>query len=87
MAHYSIPTAALLAWSLKSSMRSRLKMTGSIPENINFAIKTGTLRDFLDKNAVTYRTSASASEMKISDIASRARAYMVRISCTANKTD
>ena len=62
-------------------------MTGSIPENINFAIKTGTLRDFLDKNAVTYRTSASASEMKISDIASRARAYMVRISCTANKTD
>jgi S1-C subfamily serine protease len=28
------------------------KATGNIPENINFAIKTGTLRDFLDNSVV-----------------------------------
>jgi S1-C subfamily serine protease len=63
------------------------KITGSIPENINFAIKTGALRDFLDKNVVNYQTSASSTDMKISDIASVARAYILRISCTANEAD
>jgi S1-C subfamily serine protease len=33
------------------------KATGDIPENINFAIKTGALRDFLDNSVVPYRTS------------------------------
>ena len=33
------------------------KATGSIPENINFAIKIGALRDFLDNNVVSYRTA------------------------------
>ncbi len=33
------------------------RATGTIPENINFAIKTGALRDFLDNSAVMYRTA------------------------------
>lgn len=33
------------------------KATGSIPENTNFAIKAGTLRDFLDNNVASYRTA------------------------------
>ena len=28
------------------------KLTGDLPENINFAIKTGALRDFLDNSVV-----------------------------------
>jgi S1-C subfamily serine protease len=31
------------------------KATGNIPENINFAIKTGALRDFLDNSVVSYQ--------------------------------
>ena len=31
------------------------RATGNLPENINFAIKTGALRDFLDNSAVMYR--------------------------------
>jgi S1-C subfamily serine protease len=61
------------------------KATGSIPENINFAIKAGALRDFLDNNVVSYRTADSTSELKASEIASAARAYTVLISCLAKQ--
>jgi len=59
------------------------KATGDIPENINFAIKTGALRDFLDNSAVPYQTAEPGSEMKTADIASGARTYTMLISCTA----
>jgi S1-C subfamily serine protease len=59
------------------------KATGDLPENINFAIKTGALRDFLDNSVVPYRTSEPTSEMKTAEIASAARAYTMLISCTA----
>jgi len=59
--------------------------TGSIPENINFAIKTGAIRDFLDNSVVAYETSAPGTELKTSDIAGNARAYTLLISCTASE--
>jgi len=60
------------------------KATGNIPENINFAIKTGMLRDFLDNSVVAYQTADAKNEMKTSDIARDARAYTLLISCTAS---
>ncbi len=60
------------------------KATGDIPENVNFAIKTGTLRDFLDNSAVPYDTELTEAELKAADIASAARAYIMLITCTAN---
>ena len=33
-----------------------VRATGNIPENINFAIKTGAIRDFLDNSVVPYET-------------------------------
>ncbi len=59
------------------------KATGNIPENINFAIKTGALRDFLDNSVVPYQTAETRSELKTSDIARNARAFTLLISCTA----
>jgi hypothetical protein len=59
------------------------RYTGSIPENISFAIKTGALRDFLDNSVVPYETSAPGTELKTADIAGNARAYTLLISCTA----
>jgi S1-C subfamily serine protease len=35
-------------------------VTGNLPENISFAIKTGALRDFLDNSAVPYSTAESS---------------------------
>jgi S1-C subfamily serine protease len=59
------------------------KATGEIPENINFAIKTGALRDFLDNSVVPYRTSEPTGESKTAEIASAARAYTMLITCMA----
>jgi S1-C subfamily serine protease len=47
--------------SAKLDALRMVKATGDIPQNINFAIKTGALRDFLDNSAVPYQT-ADANE-------------------------
>jgi S1-C subfamily serine protease len=62
------------------------KATGNIPENINFAIKTGMLRDFLDNSVVSYQTADAKNELKTSDIARNARTFTLLISCTAEQS-
>ncbi|BBO01449.1 S1-C subfamily serine protease [Bradyrhizobium ottawaense] len=59
--------------------------TGNIPENINFAIKTGALRDFLDNSVVPYQTAEPKGELKTTDIAGNARPYTMLISCNATE--
>jgi S1-C subfamily serine protease len=59
------------------------KATGDLPQNINFAIKTGALRDFLDNGVVSYKTAESNNELKTAEIARQARTYTMLISCTA----
>ena len=60
-----------------------VRATGTIPENINFAIKTGALRDFLDNSVVPYQISDPKAELKTADIARNARAFTFLISCKA----
>ena len=59
------------------------RATGNLPENINFAIKTGALRDFLDNSVVPYQISDGTTELKTTDIARNARAFTLLISCKA----
>ena len=63
------------------------KVTGDIPENVNFAIKTGAVRDFLDNSVIPYQTSDAGAEQKTTQIASDARAYTMLITCTAKIED
>jgi S1-C subfamily serine protease len=69
----------------KLNVMKFVRYTGTIPENINFAIKTGAIRDFLDNSVVAYETAAPGSELKTADIAGNARAYTLLISCTAGE--
>mgnify|MGYP003707176857 CR=1 FL=1 len=62
-----------------------IRATGNIPENINFAIKTGALRDSLDNSVVPYQTVEPKGELKTADIAGNARAYTMLISCTGTE--
>jgi S1-C subfamily serine protease len=63
------------------------RATGNIPENINFAIKTGALRDFLDNSAVMYRVTdrLELNKKETAEIAKDARGFTLLIFCTANE--
>jgi S1-C subfamily serine protease len=63
------------------------KVTGDLPQNINFAVKTGAMRDFLDNSAVSYATAEPKQELKTAEIARQARAYTMLVSCTAKADD
>jgi len=63
------------------------KATGDFPENINFAIKTGAVRDFLDNSVVAYQTAESKAELKTADIAQNARGYTMLVSCAAKQKE
>jgi S1-C subfamily serine protease len=62
-----------------------IRETGQLTENINFAIKTGALRDFLDNSVVPYQTAEPKGELKTTEIAGNARAYTMLITCTATE--
>lgn len=62
-----------------------IRATGNIPENINFAIKTGAIRDFLDNSVVPYETAAPGGELKTAEIAGNARAFTLLITCTGKE--
>jgi S1-C subfamily serine protease len=71
--------------SAKINALKFVRATGNIPENINFAIKTGAIRDFLDNSVVPYQTAEPRGELKTAEIAGSARAYTLLISCTATE--
>ncbi|TYO68299.1 trypsin-like peptidase domain-containing protein [Bradyrhizobium hipponense] len=62
-----------------------IRETGQLTENVNFAIKTGALRDFLDNSVVPYQTAAPKIELKATDIAANARPYTMLISCNGTE--
>lgn len=64
---------------------SMARRTGDIPENVNFAIKTGAIRDFLDNSVVPYETAAPGTELKTPEIAEKARAFTLLIACTGKE--
>jgi S1-C subfamily serine protease len=61
------------------------KATGDLPENINFAIKTGAVRDFLDNSVVPYQTAEPSAELKTAQIASNARAFTMLVTCSVKE--
>ena len=58
--------------------------TGRSPQNVNFAISAGTVRAFLDANAVPYWTKRSVAELKSVDVAAMAKDFTVFIKCQKN---
>jgi S1-C subfamily serine protease len=55
--------------------------TGSIPQNVNFAIKSGIVRDFLDSKGLSYQTSASTVTMEPADVAEAGAKSVVMVEC------
>ncbi len=57
------------------------RATGGIPQNVNFAIRTGVVRSFLDANNVSYKSTTGDALYSTEEIAQSAREYTVLIEC------
>lgn len=58
-----------------------LKVTGSVPQNVNFAIKGSLAREFLENKRVTYATASSAVKMDRADIGEKGSRSTVLVEC------
>jgi S1-C subfamily serine protease len=57
------------------------KMTGDIPQNVNFAIKGTIVQGFLDANGVEYGTAPSTTRLDTENIAELASKFTLVIEC------
>lgn len=57
------------------------KLTGDIPQNVNFAINANVLRSFLDANSVEYETASSDKALPPTLIAAKAKGFTVLVEC------
>ena len=57
------------------------KITGDIPQNVNFAIKASLAREFLEANGIDYKLRTSSGSLTTADIGDLARKFTVRVLC------
>jgi Trypsin-like serine proteases, typically periplasmic, contain C-terminal PDZ domain len=65
----------------KMNTLAALSALGDVPQNVNFAIKTTTLVNFLDVNGIPYEPGRPGEALKPSDLADRAKEISVFIKC------
>jgi S1-C subfamily serine protease len=58
-----------------------LRATGSLPQNVNFAIKVDTLRQFLQRAGANVAEEHSGDPREMKDIGARARMFTSLIEC------
>ncbi len=57
------------------------ELTGDIPQNVNFAIKSALVRGFLDIHGIAYRRQASTAKFAPAQLAELARGFTVAVYC------
>ena len=57
------------------------KLTGDLPQSINFAVKGTSLRGLLDIHGVDYRTGDAKAAPSGEDVAAKARQFVVLAGC------
>jgi S1-C subfamily serine protease len=58
------------------------KLTGDIPQNVNFAVHWSEVRAFLDEEGISYRKEPSTNSLSTRQIAAAAAQITVAIDCT-----
>ena len=58
-------------------------LTGDVPQNVNFAIKSAVVRNFLEAIGVGYASRPSGSPRQPPEIAAEAQHFVFRIDCSA----
>jgi S1-C subfamily serine protease len=57
------------------------KITGDLPQNVNFAIKGNVIASFLDAHSISYRASAPTSKLELPAVTDRAQQFTVIVLC------
>jgi hypothetical protein len=57
------------------------RVTGDIPQNVNFALRGTLAHAFLEANSVQYESSKLAQRIDAADIGEKARGFTVQIAC------
>lgn len=65
----------------KLNALAMMKITGDVPQNINFAIKAGVAESFLEANGIAYQTAASGPAMGVSDVGGHTRQFTLKLEC------
>ena len=60
------------------------KLTGDIPQNVNFAIKSQVILDFLDWVGSRYETAVSDQTLSVSEVGDKASQFTLLIECIRN---
>ncbi|MCP5081034.1 MAG: serine protease [Alphaproteobacteria bacterium] len=55
--------------------------TGSMPQNVNFAIKSNIALNFMDAHSIPYKTSSSQEEHTLTKLVEEAKNYTVHVKC------
>jgi S1-C subfamily serine protease len=58
------------------------KRSGTLPQLVNFGVKSRTARGFLETHNVRFSTSRSSRALSNVAIASSAQSYTIKVSCT-----
>lgn len=54
---------------------------GTVPQNVNFAIKTSLVTNFLEAHGVRYRSAGAGPELSAADVGDEAREFTVQVQC------
>ena len=57
------------------------KTTGTLPENVDFAIKSGIVRGFLEANGIDYETAQSTAKLEPADVGEAASKSVFMVEC------
>ena len=57
------------------------KATGSLPQNVNFAINGAVAKSFLDANSVEYEVASSGKRLETSDVGVQAKKFTLLLEC------
>jgi S1-C subfamily serine protease len=57
------------------------RSTGTLPQNINFAVKSSVTMSFLEAQGVSIEPGTAGQDMSVADVAERARKFTARIDC------
>ena len=58
-----------------------LEATGTLPQNVSFAVKASVILSFLEAHGVAASEAGAEAALAVADVAERARASTVRVEC------